>query len=121
MTLKAYEEVADFLVLPIAGKQYKVPGIGIADAQRFDAVFAGESDEEIPDEEFFRMFLGAVFDEMVSDGVPYPAMRRAAMAALADHRHGRVVAEIMWATGGEQPEPETPKRPVRKSTPGKAK
>jgi hypothetical protein len=99
---KDYSELADPLVLPINGKTYTIPAVGLADGIKLMAVFSGEEDAPtIPDEEFNRILLGSAYEEMLADNVPGPAVVRAALTALADFQKGRATAEILWETGGD--------------------
>jgi hypothetical protein len=133
LAFEDYEKVADPLILPIAGKKYRIPEIGIADGIKFNldaeklaqAVEARKTNPDAPvpapmdDEAFLRMFLGAAYDEMVANNVPGQAMVRAAMTSLTDFQKGRGMAEIMWATGGDPKAVErylTPNRATRRST-----
>lgn len=94
MPFQPYEEVApERMVLPIRGKDYPLPDVGITDGARIDA------GEDIPDEELFLILLGDSLAEMRADNVPAEAFNRAFMAALADTRVGRVAAEVVWETG----------------------
>jgi hypothetical protein len=98
---EAYEKFADRLVLPIGGKEYTIPEVGAADGIKFNVNVATEDAEPISNEEFFHMFLGTAYDEMVADNVPGNAILRAAMTALADWQSNRATAEVMWATGAD--------------------
>jgi hypothetical protein len=100
MTFEDYQQVADFLTLPINGKKYRIRPVGMADGVRFKAVRSGELDEIIDDVEFNRIFLGDSYHEMVADNVPKDALERASLTALADFEIGRGTAEIIWKTGG---------------------
>lgn len=101
--LKPYEDIYEPLELPIGGKTYVIPPVGAKDGLRFDAASnpSNQDAEHITDEEFYRIFLGAMYDEMIADNVSGTAISRAAMTALADFQRGRAVAEIMWETGGD--------------------
>jgi len=144
MAFEDYEKVADPLVLPIAGKKYRIPEVGLKDGLKFnldaeatakaqeavaaaekagDAEAAAKAAEQIPpqmgDEEFLRMFLGSAYDEMVADNVPGPSALRAAITAMTDFQKGRQMAEIMWATGGDPKAIQKylqPNRAARRST-----
>lgn len=81
------------LILPINGKDYTIPPVGVQDGIRL------ETDEKIPNEELFRIVLGEAGVQMRADNVPGEAYSRAFMAALADHQVGRAAAEAVWETG----------------------
>jgi hypothetical protein len=98
MAFRDYEAVAEpRLELPIKGKMYSIPPVGIADGLKLEGAF-GEDAAPMSDEEFRRAVLGSALDEMIADNIPKDAVNRAAMTALADHQQGRAVAEIMWET-----------------------
>lgn len=80
------------LVLPINGKDYTIPPVGIADGLRLET-------EELSNDETFTLVLGAAGEQMRTDNVPAEAYSRAFMAALADHQVGRAAAEAVWETG----------------------
>lgn len=99
---KDYNELADPLKLPINGKVYTLPAVGLADGIKLTAAFSGKEDAPtIPDDEFYRIMLGSAYDEMLADNVPGPAAMRAALVALADFQKGRATAEILWETGAD--------------------
>lgn len=99
---KDYNEFADPLKLPINGKVYTIPAVGLADGIKLTAALTGEKDAPtIPDAEFNRILLGAAYEEMLTDNVPGPAVVRASLTALADFQKGRATAEILWETGGD--------------------
>ena len=102
--LKAYEELADPLIIPINGKEYTIPPLGAHDGILFtlasDPANANELDT-LTDDQVNRMFLGDVYDEMIADNVPGEALTRALLAAMADHKSGRLAATMLWETGGD--------------------
>jgi hypothetical protein len=83
------------LKLKIGGREYELPpvsarlGIGIA---------TGVWDEK-PMLELWMALLGPVYDEMLDNDVPYDALTRAGMVALADHQTGRQYALLLWEKG----------------------
>lgn len=122
---KDFDELADPLILPIKGKLYTIPPVGAADGIRFNLAADPTVKDASPisDEEFFRIFLGTAYDEMVADNIPGAALIRAAYAALADFQSGRGAAVIMWETGGDPKAIEAysrahaPNRAARRSKP----
>lgn len=125
MAFEDYTKVADPLVLPISGKKYRIPEVGLADGVKFnlDIEAAAKDPESAPssmtDEEFLRLFLGSAYDEMLADNVPGGSVLRAAVTAMTDFQKGRQMAEIMWATGGDPKAVERylqPNRATRRST-----
>lgn len=105
MPFKDYAELVDPLQLPINGKQYTIPPMGLAEGieltDQLEAAARGEATPEKPFAEFNRMVLGAAYDDMAADNVPAEAIRRAALTAIADFQRGRAIAEVMWETGGD--------------------
>jgi hypothetical protein len=101
MAFRDYEAVASpLLVLPIKGKNYTLPEVGIADALKIKGIFAKDPDATLSDDEFKTILLGDAWDEMLADNVPDDAVTLATFTALADHQSGRETAETMWETGG---------------------
>ncbi|MBS0231726.1 MAG: hypothetical protein JSS52_11295 [Proteobacteria bacterium] len=98
-TFSDFNELYDPLVLPINGKEYQIPPASFEAGARINGIIDGA--EQLTDEEFFRLVLGGVFDDMVADKVPAAAITRAGQTALADFRYGRGMAETMWKTGGD--------------------
>lgn len=95
-----FNELYEPLVLPINGKQYTVPAASFDAGTQINGIVEHGA-EQLGDEDFFRLILGAVFDEMRADNVPSTAITRAAQTALADFKYGRAMAETMWKTGGD--------------------
>lgn len=93
-----YSEFADPLRLPVNGKTYEIPPIGIATGLRITA--QTEQKTPLTNEEFRRLLLGDVYDELLADNIPGPAFSRIVLTALAEFQYGRSVAEITWETGG---------------------
>lgn len=99
---KDYNEFADPLKLPINGKVYTIPPVGLADGIKLTAAFLGGEDAPVvKDDEFNTILLGPAYDEMLADNVPSVAVVRASLTALADFQRGRATAEILWETGGD--------------------
>lgn len=94
-----FNDLYDPLILPINGKEYQIPPASFEAGARINGIIDGA--EQLTDEEFFRLLLGDVFDDMVADKVPSEAITRAGQTALADFRYGRGMAETMWKTGGD--------------------
>lgn len=101
MPFKDYQELAEPLALPINGKTYVIPAVGLADGIKLTEALDPESKTPLPDDEFNRILLGTAYDEMLADNVPGPAVVRASLTALGDFQRGRATAEIMWETGGD--------------------
>lgn len=93
------------LRLPYKGKLYEIPPVDIAtglllrkavteqDAKALEEL-AG-TDEEAG----YRRILGAAYEEMKADGVPWEFMDRAYLTAVTDHQRGRLIAEVVWEVG----------------------
>lgn len=112
-----FNELYDPLVLPINGKQYTIPPVSFDAGVKINGIVDGA--EKMGDEEFFRLILGDVFEQMLADKVPAAAINRAGQTALADFKFGRGMAEIMWKTGGDPKAVESlapkPNRAARRS------
>jgi len=113
-----YLEVVEPLELPLNGKVYRIPEVSREDGIRFRmAVDEAEGFEPLTDEETFRIFLGSAYDEMIADKVSQAFIQRCLDTAMADHLSGRLVAEIMWTTGGD---PKAVKQYVTDNAPNRA-
>lgn len=107
MALKAFEEfLEEPLVIPIGGKAYVVPPVdalnGVRLSDSFLAARSGNSTSDVDDEtelDLYKRALGAAYDDLVADGVPFPALMRAGKTALYDFMAGRDAAENYWNTG----------------------
>lgn len=99
---KDFNDLIEPIILPIGGKQYTIPPVSAEDGIRFKIARSGvEGAPKITDDDFERIFLGDVRDEMIADNVPAEALNRALATALTDHSAGRDAARIMWETGGD--------------------
>ncbi|MEV6413843.1 hypothetical protein [Kribbella sp. NPDC051718] len=114
------------LKLPIGGKTYILPPIGAKLGLRIVALFElgadlargrapGAVNQELlsdeDEENLFKQVLGPVYDEMLEDNVPWPALKHAAMTAMMDVVYDRERAENFWLRLGKT----TPaKKPAKK-------
>ncbi|UQN29483.1 DUF7426 family protein [Brachybacterium kimchii] len=125
----------DSLVLPINGKDYRIPAVSAQlglKLQRIlevteDAQNNRASDEDvqelISDAEELELYpdvLGDAYDEMLSDGISYPRLRLAAITAILWNVHGEDMAAEFWAAGGKAPEPNRAQRRAPKTRTGGA-
>lgn len=94
---------ANLLRLKIDGNVYEVPEVGIRTGILLQRAIDGDADAiaelNVTPEAFYRRLLGSAYDRMLEADVPRGSVERAAVAALADFRHGRVAAEIAWKRG----------------------
>lgn len=118
MTFKDYDEIGDRLRLPIGGKTYTVPPVDVDAGIRINRMRENPDEATLSNDEFARLVLGDVVDELVADKVPWAAFNRAASTALAYALYGADVAEHVW-NGDPAPKasPEPTKAP---STPRRA-
>ncbi|MFE5777078.1 hypothetical protein [Brachybacterium sp. NPDC056505] len=125
----------DALVLPINGKDYRIPAVSAQlglKLQRIlevteDAQNNRASDEDvqelISDAEEMELYpdvLGDAYDEMLADGISYPRLRLAAITAILWNVHGEDMAADYWAAGGKAPEPNRAQRRAPKTPTGGA-
>jgi hypothetical protein len=104
MALSEYQTFATPpLAFPINGKTYALEPLGIAAGLRLAEAITGQDDElnDLKGSALWQLVLGAVWDQMIADGVPLEAATRAGLAALADHQQGRAFAEVIWETGAD--------------------
>lgn len=100
LPFRAFTELTKRLVLPFDENiSYEIPPVTAENGAKFRVEQAGG--RSIEGEEYYRMFLGEAYDEMIADGVDDQFVMRAAFTALADHQAGRAVAAIVWETGGD--------------------
>lgn len=102
MAFKEFEEVTTPLVLPIKGKLYTIPSIGVADGIKLaENIDPKSAEKPMTNEEFRHITLGTAYAEMIADNAPALAVALAAQTALVDYQTGRAAAEIFWETGGD--------------------
>lgn len=94
-----YSEFADPLRLPVNGKVYEIPPVGIRDGLKITA--STEQNTPLSNEDFRRTLLGDVYEQLLADNIPGPAFARIVLTALAEFQYGRATAEITWETGGD--------------------
>lgn len=125
--MRDYEEFAEPLALPIKGKRYVLPDVGVATAEKLWRVLRGDAPEEwriyekdapeaaegdadgeAPERKWWtddlkvaRALMGSAYDEMNADDVPRQALRRAIRTAWADFQVGREGALIAWEVGAD--------------------
>jgi len=118
----AFRDLGDWaelagLRLPIAGKTYTLPPISAELGLRLQALFAAgfafargdaSAAEQIVlddqgESDLYREILGTTHDEMTADGVPWAAIKHAAMTAAIDAAVDRETAEKFWASLGKPP------------------
>lgn len=132
----AFEDLGDWaelggLKLPIGGKVYSVPPVDAELGPRLQVVVAagidvargndvGDDDRKVLDDlgeqQLYKDILGPVYDEMVADKVPWPALKHAAMTVMIDSATDRETAERFWQNLGKPPAPES-KKPADRRAP----
>jgi len=118
MAFRDLSEVLDTgLPLPINGKTYVVPPVdaetglrlqrlaevatqaakATEDGESLDAIVL-DDDTEV---DLYRDALGAAYDEMLVDRVPWPALKVAGVTAWLDAAVSREAAEAYWNAAGD--------------------
>ncbi|MER7078131.1 MULTISPECIES: DUF7426 family protein [Bacteria] len=133
----ALQDLGEFLdptlSVPIRGKTYRVEPpdaetglrlqhlsdwmLGAAAAVQADADAPAPSEELLSDAaelDMYRAALGAVYDELFADAVPWPWIKLAGMTAFLHWTVGAEQAEAYWAAGG-RPEPQAGNRAQRRA------
>lgn len=125
------------LRLPVGGKTYQLPPISAELGPRLQALwsaglaFAGGGKpaagdmvvlDDAAEQDLYPEILGPVYVEMQADGVPWAAIKHAAMTAFVDAVVDRDTAEKFWARLGKPPRREpadhkAPKGTARRTTP----
>jgi hypothetical protein len=100
MAFKDLEQFIEPLILPIRGKEYRIPALGSLDGIKLSEHLANPAESPMTNVEFQKFMLGDVYDEMLADNLPPGYIARAALTALADIQGSRGAAEVMWETGG---------------------
>lgn len=134
------EYVTATLDLPINGKVYHVAPVDALTGlklqrllllARLAAAGAELSDEDQAELELddnsqaalYKQLLGATYDEMIADGVPYPHLERAGNTAIAFFVGGIESAEAAWSEAPgkpqrKQPQDRRPRKTAAKSPSG---
>lgn len=120
----AFKDLGDWaelggLKLPINGKVYALPAVSAELGPRLQLLMsagvtvglgqdlAADHLQVLDDQaesDLYRDILGPVYDEMVTDKVPWSALKHAAMTGLVDATVDRATAEQYWEDMGK-PQP----------------
>lgn len=114
------------LVLPIAGKKYRVPEFDAELGMRVEVILnasrgkATERQQQIlSDEEerdTYRDVLGPAYEQMVKDGVTWPRLRHAALTAMFHFNISPEMAEQHWNRGVQEGKAPAASRPGTRRT-----
>lgn len=103
MALRNYLDIIGPLVIPIGPHEYTIPPIDAAMGIKLKLAQAGKKVPPelaaLSGEDWYRLFLGPAFDQMVKDDVEPSVIERAYFTAMADFRNGRDTAERTWEAG----------------------
>lgn len=132
----AFKDLGDWaelagLRLPINGRVYVLPPISAELGPRVQALIdygidivvghetnedeAAEVLDDLAERDLYKEVLGTVYDAMQADGVPWAALKHAAMTSIIDATRNREEAEQYWERLGK---PETPvKQPADRQAP----
>lgn len=101
-----YADLEDFfdpnLYLKIGGKVYTILAPTGEAGLRLHTMFKPGSEQHFKDDdeiEEYKLLLGAAWDELMADGVPWPSICRAGRTALMHYTLGPTLAELNWITG----------------------
>lgn len=132
MAFEALDELLDeTLQLPVGGRVYTVPAPSAEVGLRTQAIVhaaavaadGGRADEQIladaAERDLYADVLGSAHAEMVADGVPWPALKHAAITAMVWISQDKSAAERFWNAGGD-PSRLAPNRAARRSPSGAA-
>jgi hypothetical protein len=101
VSFKDLEQFIEPLILPIRGKEYRIPPLGSIDGMKLSEHLANPAESAMTNVEFQTLMLGDVYEQMIADNLPPAYIARAALTALADIQGSRGAAEVMWETGGD--------------------
>ncbi|MEU3321567.1 hypothetical protein [Streptomyces sp. NPDC006785] len=132
MGFDALDELLDErLELPIGGKIYTVPApsaeIGLRTQALINAAAVaadgGRADEQVlgdaAERDLYREVLGPAHDELVGDGVKWPALKHAAITSMVWIAQDKTAAERYWNAAGD-PSRLAPNRAARRNRSGAA-
>ncbi|WP_424183855.1 DUF7426 family protein [Actinokineospora sp. G85] len=118
------------LKLPIRGKVYTVPPVDaetglrlqrlaeiaaqVADVAENGGSLDGVVLDDAAEVDLYRDALGAAYDEMLADRVPWPALKLAGVTAWLDAAVSREAAEAYWNAAGS-PEASAGNRATRRT------
>ena len=118
------------LVLPIAGKKYRVPEFDAELGMRVEVILNASrgkaSDRQrqiLTDEEerdTYRDVLGPAYDQMIKDGVTWPRLRHAALTAMFHFNISPEMAEQHWNRAPAEGKAPAGSRPATRRTTGAA-
>ncbi|MEU7163142.1 hypothetical protein AB0A70_00580 [Streptomyces morookaense] len=127
MAFEALDELLDeTLHLPIRGTVYTVPapsaevGLRTQSLVHAAAVAAdgGRVDDQVltdaGERDLYADVLGTAYEQMVADGVPWPALKHAAITAMVWISQDKAAAERYWNSAGD-PSRVAPNRAARRS------
>ncbi|PJN40514.1 hypothetical protein CG747_12645 [Streptomyces sp. CB02959] len=133
MAFEALDELLDeTLRLPIGGRTYTVPAPSAEVGLRTQALInaaataadGGKVDEQVlgdaAERDLYRDVLGPAHDEMVTDGVTWPALKHSAITAMVWIAQDKAAAETFWNAAGD-PNRLAPNREARRARSGAAK
>ncbi|MFD7508119.1 hypothetical protein ACFV5N_02045 [Streptomyces sp. NPDC059853] len=125
----AFDALDDFLdesiTLPIGGRTYVIPapsaevGLRVQAMVQAAAIAAdgGRVRDQVLDDsaehDHYRDVLGTAYEQMLDDGVNWPALKHAALTAMVWITQDRATAERFWASGGD-PKAGAPNRAARR-------
>ncbi len=129
----AFKDLGDWaelggLKLPINGRWYTLPPISAELGPRVQALVdlgvdialgnepgddAGEVLDDVAEQDLYKDVLGPVYEAMQADGVPWVALKHAAMTSIIDATRDREEAELYWEQLGK---PVPAKKPAKKPT-----
>ncbi|MFI0739346.1 hypothetical protein ACH4PU_14840 [Streptomyces sp. NPDC021100] len=132
MAFEALGELLDeSLHLPLAGRTYTIPAPTAEVGLRVQAIVhaaataadGGKVDDEVlataAEHDLYRDVLGSAYDEMVSGGVSWPALKHAAITGMVWIAQDKDAAARYWSTAGD-PSRLAPNRETRRALSGAA-
>ncbi|MEU5130032.1 DUF7426 family protein [Streptomyces mobaraensis] len=128
MAFEALGELLDeSLHLPVGDRTYTIPAPSAEVGLRVQAIVhaaaaaadGGKVDDEVladaAEHDLYRDVLGSAYDEMVSGGVSWPALKHAAITGMVWIAQDKDAAEKFWNSGGD-PSRMAPNRAARRQS-----
>jgi hypothetical protein len=97
MALRPLEDIIGPLIVPVRGKEYTLPAVSLSDGLKIHA--SRNKGELLMSSDLYRIILGDVHTDMLTNNVPGDVIDRVFLTAYTDFTSGRDSAEEVWENG----------------------